>query len=800
MRGDKYNVQTSKGVTLQVKRDGLHRQIAVVKQALNMVAQMLSGQSHIRVVFRGTEACTNGNVVYLPELSLLERRNMNEEEVKAAQDFLEAIRGFLFHEVAHLLYTDMVLFRTWCDGLKASGDKHAALKKLTLNAVEDPRVETDMSRDWSGAGLSIGNMNEWALKKMQPEFPKQPVLGQAILGMAWVARTGMEHWFFRSMPASVQAIVQWMLPEVRDIKALPRGKVGTKAAIDLTERIVAKLARLIEEQDKKDEEERRKREEEKKQQQAQQGQPGQSGAQGEGEGEGGDSEDEGKPKKPSKKGGKGRSKREKRHADEDEGEAAEGGDSGDDPREEEDGDAGDEGGTEDPVDDDRDDDRGHGGGEEEEGGGDDEEDEGARSGGSSDDEEGDRGGADDEGGMGGPGSDDEDGDEPGDEGGSGGNGEGDDPVAPPALSQSERERIAKELEEDEETAAASGMGDPGKMLAGAFKEFASGDSDNYLILTTEHDVVETAKTSDDSGERYQKILDAIKGHVGVLKRGLSNVLRSKALSYDITELEDGELDTALLHRVVSGTSDRVFKQRVEDLSLKGIAVTLLVNLSGSMKTDARGVAHYGGITRLDLAQQTAVLFAEVLDALSIPFEIIGHSTAETTTWENASPEERNLYHRFGANRFIIYKAFEEQFRVVRHRLADLKDVRCTHDGEALQFAGQRLIRQNHGTNRRVIFTIDDGEPLPDSPHPDWIPHEWVRRAQEIHGRHQRYAKEMAENLTKAGVQVVGLGMASDSVLKVYKEAVVVREVTEFPVVALAQLRKLLLSGTRKAKP
>ena len=70
------------------------------ESVLERVAKMLSSRFGIKVVFKSDICATNGKVIYLPSIPS-----------NASTEFIEALQGFLDHEVAHIIFSDMKAFQ-----------------------------------------------------------------------------------------------------------------------------------------------------------------------------------------------------------------------------------------------------------------------------------------------------------------------------------------------------------------------------------------------------------------------------------------------------------------------------------------------------------------------------------------------------------------------------------------------------------------------------------------------------------------------------------------------------------------
>jgi len=106
-------------------------------QVLEKVAKAVSRNYGIQLVFKGTQAKTDGKTIVLPTLP----ENLDEnDEAK--------VRGYCDHEISHLLETDMDAFK------KLGRDGNRTLFDV-LNLVEDLRCERAMGKRYPGAKVNM---------------------------------------------------------------------------------------------------------------------------------------------------------------------------------------------------------------------------------------------------------------------------------------------------------------------------------------------------------------------------------------------------------------------------------------------------------------------------------------------------------------------------------------------------------------------------------------------------------------------------------------------------------------------
>jgi cobalamin biosynthesis protein CobT len=300
------------------------------------------------------------------------------------------------------------------------------------------------------------------------------------------------------------------------------------------------------------------------------------------------------------------------------------------------------------------------------------------------------------------------------------------------------------------------------------------EDDRYLIYTTENDKVEYINDGDKI--ELHNFLSSTRIMVNVLLKRMRLNLLSITASKWASDKRRGSINPKAIFRVSIGTSKRVFRQKVRAPSFN-TAVALWVDHSGSMQYD-----------KMDIACKSAILFGEVLNELGIPFEVVGYSTTNFETgnrrYEKAKLEERLIYKRWGDLWVGVYKSFDEDWRMVRHRCANMgRNQKCnTFDGECVRLATSRLLRR--AEDRKILFVFNDGDPCPN--------------VQQFTADHQRYLKTITEECEKL-VELFAIGICSTSVKTYYSNYAVINNVDELPKVMISQLDSLLRKGKKLLK-
>lgn len=231
-------------------------------------------------------------------------------------------------------------------------------------------------------------------------------------------------------------------------------------------------------------------------------------------------------------------------------------------------------------------------------------------------------------------------------------------------------------------------------------------------------------------------------HVGLLTRQAAAALGTTVERGWDRGGEDGELDPGLLTRLVAHPGDRrVFRERHAQNTID-VAVTILIDMSGSMKPH-----------RLRLVPLLAVL-ARAVRRAGAQVEVLGHTTV---TWGGALA--RRDWQRAGRpprpgrlselQHIVLLDGGAPAARGRDWPAALLRTslYREGVDGEALTWAMERLAHTEAA--RRLLLVVSDGSPMETS----------TARANDQHylDQHLRAVVDAGP----AGIEVVGLGVGLD---------------------------------------
>ncbi len=240
------------------------------------------------------------------------------------------------------------------------------------------------------------------------------------------------------------------------------------------------------------------------------------------------------------------------------------------------------------------------------------------------------------------------------------------------------------------------------------EEFSDGTNQAYRVYDPSLDKA-VKPLSLDNGETYQNLSNAVRPHVGALRQQLIRTLRSRDTRFWVSDREEGQVNSKKLYALLNQGSNKVFRQ-IQECESDSVAVSLLIDLSGSMNGP-----------RIYLARQVVILFAETLNQLRIPSEVIGFTTEPSKrafarlTRETGMDLQAlsQLYTRFFPCVYSIFKAFDEPFRALKPRVPSMNALEYTPIDDAIIFSAKRIVVRKE--TRKIILVLTDGEPYSGNP-------------------------------------------------------------------------------------
>ncbi|WP_322046293.1 cobaltochelatase CobT-related protein [Paraburkholderia sp. J67] len=287
-----------------------------------------------------------------------------------------------------------------------------------------------------------------------------------------------------------------------------------------------------------------------------------------------------------------------------------------------------------------------------------------------------------------------------------------------------------------------------------------------IPLTTAFDVV-TDLTGSGDATAWRKLRTLARAETGALKTHLERVLKADELTHWKREQERGEIDRAALARLAVSRGYRTPFRVSSKASGRDAAVTLLLDLSGSMAG-----------RKIELARLCAAALTDALLQLDFEAEVLGYSSVESAPMRAHYERERAAgVDLRGYNRFVerldlrVFKRFDARDP------SGLAAIDCGHenpDGEALAWAAARLTARK--ARRRLLFVLSDGYPSTSDGDPAILRSDLRARVAEV---------------GEQGIELVGIGIQDDAVEAFYPHAVVVRRLYELPAVAFSTLSRML---------
>ena len=338
------------------------------------------------------------------------------------------------------------------------------------------------------------------------------------------------------------------------------------------------------------------------------------------------------------------------------------------------------------------------------------------------------------------------------------------------------------MSDDSMEDTSEGMGDGESLppyIRWAPQGLLSNERPDYTAFTTAFDEVVDAKDLCDEQElaRLRAHLDnqlaSLQGVIGRLANRLQRQLMAKQSRAWEFDLDEGMLDAARLHRVVTNPLLPLSYKQEKEMEFRDTVVTLLIDNSGSMRGRP-----------ITLAAMTADILARTLERCAVKVEILGFTTR---AWKGGQSRERWIAAgktprpgRLNDLRHIIYKAADAPWRRTRRHLGlMLREglLKENIDGEALMWAHNRLIGRPE--QRRILMVISDGAPVDDSTL-SVNPGNYLEQ-------HLRRVIEWIESYSP--VQLVAIGIGHD-VTRYYKRAVTIVDAEQLGGTVMDKLSEL----------
>jgi hypothetical protein len=289
-----------------------------------------------------------------------------------------------------------------------------------------------------------------------------------------------------------------------------------------------------------------------------------------------------------------------------------------------------------------------------------------------------------------------------------------------------------------------------------------------IPLATEFDVVADVTGQGDSAA-WRALRAQARADTAPLKDKLERALCADERIRWRREQERGEIDRTALAKLATSPGYRTPFRTQRAAKGRDVAVSLLIDRSGSMAG-----------RKIELARLCASALCDALTQLSFDCEVLGYCSLE-------SQQMKQLYERqlaAGAdlrryNRCVERLDLKVYKRFGATDLSGIAEIDCGHenpDGEALAWAATRLA--DHPAARRILMVFSDGYPSTGDGDPR------VLRSD---------LRERVAAIGKRGIELVGIGVLTDAVEDFYPRNVVISRLAELPATAFSVLSSMLLT-------
>ena len=301
----------------------------------------------------------------------------------------------------------------------------------------------------------------------------------------------------------------------------------------------------------------------------------------------------------------------------------------------------------------------------------------------------------------------------------------------------------------------------------------------YKVYTEEFDQVAKAEKLESNEEilRLRKNLDQqLTGFQDLITK-LANKLQRRLLakqnrSWEF-DLEEGQLDSSKLPRIIMNPFNSLSFKKEKDLEFRDTIVTLLIDNSGSMRGRP-----------ITIAAICADILSRTLERCAVKVEILGFTTKN---WKGGQSREKwNVTKkipnpgRLNDLRHIIYKSADAPWRQSKKNIGlMLKEglLKENIDGEAIVWAYNRIKKRKE--ERKIIMVISDGAPVDDST--------LSVNSGDYLEKHLKQTVKFIED--KADTEILAIGIGHD-VSRYYSKAIKITDVQELGDVMFDQLSNL----------
>jgi len=206
---------------------------------------------------------------------------------------------------------------------------------------------------------------------------------------------------------------------------------------------------------------------------------------------------------------------------------------------------------------------------------------------------------------------------------------------------------------------------------------------------------------------YRKMVNESKGEIKAVINSL--LFMNNHPESHIHGMRHGSLDPGSLHKLAIDTDNPTVFEQVENITGKRIAVSLLIDRSGSMCTTSTYEGGMSKSTRQQDANRVAMILIEALSRID-GIELNVHTHCTFPHANCTLKQEIVTGHAGMASDDMTIHNIVTKDDDARQMLADLGPGGNNLDGYAIKHIAEGMSKDYHDRDERVLFVISDGQP------------------------------------------------------------------------------------------
>lgn len=309
---------------------------------------------------------------------------------------------------------------------------------------------------------------------------------------------------------------------------------------------------------------------------------------------------------------------------------------------------------------------------------------------------------------------------------------------------------------------------------------------SYMAFSNEHDKIEPFTVPShkewEAKQRRNNLRRENGERIGVMAKALERIIAARNRSTYVPGFKSGRLHSSSLYKLKTG-DNRVFRRK-EEARTKDTAVLLLVDCSGSMANR----------NRIYKASEAAYALSTSLERINVKTQVMGFTTIENYAFfSEAADQIRELeekipgfqggFDRVSPLLMPIFKGFDERMTPeCEMRIAGLPfiDMANNADSESVEIAANILATRKE--ERKILVVLSDGQP---AQHRIYSYAETADRAKE-------HLHHVVGRVERAGIEILGIGIEADAVTEYYPKNIVLDDVSELPTKIVSEMTSMLL--------